>query len=136
MSIIKWDDNNFLLGLDIMDDTHKEFVILINQLSDANDNEFVTLYEKLISHTQQHFKQEEDLMVESKFPAYCEHKDEHQRILGELSQFKKRVNRGQIDIGRSYIRGRMPEWFSLHAATMDSALAAHLKSMHLNMASS
>lgn len=127
MNIIEWDDDNFLLGMIIMDDTHKEFVTLLNQLSEAPDNNFAALFDELIAHTRQHFQQEEKFMIESRFPAYSEHKDEHQRILGELNQFKKRVDKGLIAFGRNYINQRMPEWFRLHAATMDSALATHLK---------
>ena len=135
MSIIEWQDDNFLLGLPIMDDTHKEFVELVNQLSDAPDEKFVILFDKLITHTHQHFQQEETLMQESKFPALAEHKDDHQRILGELNQFKKRVDRGLIAFGRNYINDRMPGWFNLHAATMDSALAMHLKSTLFDVSS-
>jgi len=127
MSIIKWSDNEFLLGMPVMDDTHKEFIILVNKLSDAPDELFSSLFDELTTHTQQHFQQEEKLMTEYKFPAEGEHKDEHQRILGELKQFKKRVDKGLIAFARNYIRDRIPEWFRLHAATMDSALAMHLK---------
>lgn len=131
MSIIDWDDDLFLLGIELMDDTHKEFINLVNELSEAGDTEYADLFDKLIAHTQQHFLQEEKLMIESGFPAYAEHNDEHQRILGELNQFKKRVDRGLVAFGRDYIKERMPEWFRLHAASMDSALAAHLKTVQM-----
>lgn len=136
MSIIDWDDKTFLLDLDIMDGTHREFVDLVNRLSDSDDNEFAALFDELISHTKSHFRQEEQLMSESCFPAYAEHRDEHQRILGEFRQFKKRVDHGLVFFGRNYIDERMPEWFSLHAATMDSALAAHIKSGVLDITGS
>jgi len=127
MSIIKWDDASFLLGITSMDDTHRQFVSLLNDLSSADNNDFADLFDQLIEHTRQHFQREEALMTEYHFPAYAEHKDEHQRVLGELDQFKKRVDKGLIAFGRNYIKDRMPEWFRLHAASMDSALAAHLK---------
>lgn len=136
MSIIEWDNDSFLLDMEIMDTTHKEFVSLINQLSTANDDDFVTLFNKLISHTQIHFLQEQKLMIDSNFPVYAEHKDEHQRILGELNLFNKRVDKGLIAFGRNYINDRMPEWFRLHAASMDSALAAHLKANSLDVETS
>ena len=134
MNIIEWDDNDHLLGMDFMDDTHREFVSLVNQCATADDQAFAVLFNKLIAHTQLHFQLEENLMTESKFPAYAEHRDEHQRILGELNQFKKRVDKGLISFGRNYIKDRMPEWFRLHAASMDSALAAHIKNGNLDVA--
>jgi len=127
MALIEWEGRHYLLGLDIMDDTHRAFVTLVNALSDAPDTIFPALFDQLIAHTRQHFEQEETLMKDSDFPAYLEHRDDHQRILGELDQFKKRVDRGLVAFGRNYIRERLPSWFRLHAATMDSALAAHLK---------
>lgn len=127
MSIIEWNDASFLLGITSMDDTHREFISLLNELSSADNNDFADLFDQLIEHTRQHFHREEALMTEYNFPAYVEHKDEHQRVLGELDQFKKRVDKGLIAFGRNYIKDRIPEWFRLHAASMDSALAAHLK---------
>jgi hemerythrin-like metal-binding protein len=126
MNIIEWSDDNFLLGVDIMDNTHKEFITLLNLLLTATDTEFPELFNELVMHTEQHFMQEEKLMLESKFPAYIEHNSEHQRILGELNQFKKRVDKGQITFARNYTKDFIPGWFRTHAATMDSALAAHL----------
>lgn len=127
MALIEWDDRHYLLGLDAMDDTHRAFVALVNKLTKSADADFPALFDQLLAHTRQHFAQEEKLMMDSDFPAYGEHRDEHQRILGELVQFKKRVDRGLVAFGRNYIRDRMPAWFRLHAATMDSALAAHVK---------
>jgi len=131
MNIIEWDDASFLLGITIMDDTHREFVSLLNESLSSDDNDFADLFDQLIEHTRQHFQREEELMTKYHFPAYAEHKDEHQRVLGELDQFKKRVDKGLIAFGRNYIKDRMPEWFRLHAASMDSALAAHLKNCML-----
>ena len=49
------------------------------------------------------------------------------RVLGKLTQIKKQVDKGLISFGRMYVREGLPGWFRLHAATMDSALAAHWK---------
>ena len=66
-------------------------------------------------------------MDESRFPAIAEHKGEHQRVLSEMQQFYKRSKRGLTELGRSYIRERLPEWFNLHLQTMDMALVVHLQ---------
>jgi hemerythrin len=127
MAIIEWCDDRFLLGVPEMDDTHVEFVDLANRLMLASNDEFAHLYGTLIEHTRRHFEYEDRLMIETRFPATAEHRDEHLRVLGELALFNKRVRSGLVAFGRNYIRGRMAEWFMLHAATMDSALAAHVK---------
>lgn len=65
-------------------------------------------------------------MEETCFLAIVEHTAEHQRILGELDRFKSKVDNEIFMFARTYIREQIPDWFNLHLATMDSALAAHL----------
>ncbi|WP_442498225.1 bacteriohemerythrin [Methylobacter sp. sgz302048] len=120
--------NGFLLiGHALIDDDHDEFITLLNQLDAADNGEFPALFQQLLAHTEQHFDRENQLMEQSAFPAEAEHKGEHQRVLGEFKQFKKRVDKGLITFGRSLVRERLPQWLELHVRTMDSALAAHIK---------
>jgi hypothetical protein len=39
------------------------------------------------------------------------------------------VERGRTTLARAYLCEQIPAWFALHAVTMDSALAAHLKAV-------
>lgn len=125
--LIEQFEQRHLLGLSQMDDTHREFVELVNQLDTADKPEFIGLFGKLLAHTEAHFEIENALMRESGFPAIREHMDEHQRVLGELRRINAKVQDGSILIGQAYVREQLPSWFNLHAITMDSALAAHLK---------
>jgi hemerythrin-like metal-binding protein len=110
-----------------MDATHAEFAALLNRLGETPDAAaFMAGFAALVAHTERHFAAEDLLMVESRFPALGEHRSEHLRVLGQLRQIDERVQRGRLQMGREYIR-ELPAWFDLHAATMDSALAAHLK---------
>jgi hemerythrin-like metal-binding protein len=127
-ALIEAFEQRYLLGITSMDDTHREFVDLVNRLGVAPKAEFMPLFEELFTHTQTHFDQEKHLMETSGFPAIREHTDEHQRILGELNRFSQRVATGSIMMGKAYVTQQLPQWFDLHAKTMDSALAAHLKS--------
>ncbi len=109
-----------------IDAAHSEFVRLLNQMPSADNAEFVRLFTELAQHTEQHFTEENSLMAQSKFPATGEHQAEHQRILGELAQFKKRLDKGMVAFARAYAQEKLPAWFNLHLMTMDSALVAHL----------
>lgn len=119
-------DRRYLLGLPEMDDTHRQFVDIVNTMGEADKAGFIPLFEVLTKHTKAHFAAEERLMEASSFPATGEHREEHRRILGELERFGKRVAAGSILMGRAYVIQQLPRWFDLHAITMDSALAAHL----------
>lgn len=125
--LIEGFEERYLLGVPEMDDTHRDFVELVNQLEYADKTEFITLFDKLLAHTEAHFESENALMRASSFPAIREHMDEHQRVLSELRRINDRVKEGSTLIGRAYSTEQLPGWFNLHAITMDSALAAHLK---------
>lgn len=119
--------SNYLLGIDALDITHQEFVDRVNFLETASNDNFVDGFPALVEHTKQHFDNEQALMQESGFAALNEHVDEHRRVLGDLDRLARQVARGRLQMARAYIREGLPDWFRLHATTIDSALAAHLK---------
>lgn len=121
-------ESRFLLGVPAMDRSHREMADLVNRMAESTDASFAYLFPDLVSHTRAHFASEEVLMKDSRFPATSEHKAEHARVLGELDAFEKRLAGGRLALARAYVKERLPEWFALHIATMDSALAAHLTS--------
>jgi hemerythrin-like metal-binding protein len=128
MAFIEWDDQRFILGVEQMDNTHIEFVDIINSMDGAPDAEFVHIFERLLEHTRAHFDSESRLMIEHGFPATAEHQSDHERVLGDMTRFSRSVHKGLIVFGRNYVRDSLVTWFPVHAATMDSALAAYLKS--------
>ena len=117
-----------IVGYDLIDRDHEEFVAQLNQLDSASNSDFSALFQQLQEHTEHHFDSENSLMVQFSYPGEIEHKSEHHRVLGEFKQFKTRVDKGMIAFGRSFIRERLPQWLTLHVTTMDSALVAHMNS--------
>ncbi|WP_295885005.1 hemerythrin domain-containing protein [uncultured Thiohalocapsa sp.] len=117
----------FRLGLEEMDRTHLELIDLVNRLAAVDDAGFPALFDALLAHTEAHFAQEEQWMTASAFPALHEHRGEHRRVLADLRNLGQRAASGRPALARAYVREQLPHWFALHAATMDSALAGHLK---------
>lgn len=126
MSLIDTAASSFLLQQGDLDDMHVEFAQLVNALAEAKGNTFVELFAQLFEHSQTHFDHEKELMQANDYPSLAEHNGEHQRILGELEQYQRKVNKGAISFARAYVKDRLPEWFQLHLTTMDSALVHHL----------
>lgn len=116
-----------LVGYEEIDEDHREFDELVEKLSSADNVSFATAFDELLDHTRRHFERENQLMEASGYPASGEHKGEHNRVLGEFEQFRKRVQRGLIPFGRAFVQDRLVPWFTLHITTMDAALAAHLR---------
>lgn len=124
-----WDPSRHALGVAAMDSTHQVFVELVDQLCSADDTHFPKLFAELLDHTRTHFFAEDAKMKETRFNAIGEHISEHQRVLIELRSFNRSVQGGKMMMARAYVRENLKEWFDLHLATMDSALAAHLKKL-------
>ncbi|MGB0747255.1 MAG: bacteriohemerythrin [Magnetospiraceae bacterium] len=123
----KWNPSEHALGHADMDATHEEFLDLVTQAQQATNEAFPAAFKALMAHTQAHFANEERLMEESGFPAFGEHREDHRRVLGDMTQLASRVEAGRIAFARAYLRDRILEWFTQHLGTMDSALAFHLK---------
>ncbi|MEW7978055.1 MAG: hemerythrin domain-containing protein [Candidatus Sedimenticola endophacoides] len=132
-TLIDSSGDRFALGVEEMDETHIEFIELVNRLGNAGKQEFIDLFKQLIEHTEAHFAAENERMEETGFPAIQEHRGEHLRVLGEMNRIGKRVAAGSLMLGRAYVEEQLPSWFSLHAATMDSALAAHIKARFVTL---
>lgn len=92
---VLWQDA-MSVGNKIIDDEHKYLICLINSVELAlklEDNEKVMkmLIEQLEEYTHSHFVQEEKIQLKIKYPAYVEHKQEHQRILSQIAELKSKV---------------------------------------------
>ncbi|MCG3200681.1 MAG: Bacteriohemerythrin [Gammaproteobacteria bacterium] len=118
---------DFELGLPPMDETHREFVGMLNELASCAEGEFVGLLERLVAHTVTHFEQEATWMHACGFPPMRCHVGEHERVLKVVSEVLARVRTGDLELGRRLI-AELPHWFEHHAATMDRALAGYIRS--------
>ncbi|MCU0804455.1 MAG: hemerythrin domain-containing protein [Burkholderiales bacterium] len=127
MPLLEWSPE-FVLDVSVMDETHREFVDMLNALAEASDAELLGRLDAFIAHTDAHFAQENAWMVDIMFPPIHCHKGEHDNVMGLLREVRERVAAGQIELGRVLAR-ELPEWFRLHASTMDAALAQVIKAV-------
>ncbi len=116
-----WTDD-FLLGYQPMDDTHREFVELVNAMLAADDAGFPALLDRFSEHALAHFEHERIWMQESNFPATDCHVDEHGAVMKSVEQVRMVVATGNITEGRRLAR-ELAKWFPGHADYMDASLA-------------
>uniref|UniRef100_UPI0033426F17 bacteriohemerythrin n=1 Tax=Limnohabitans sp. TaxID=1907725 RepID=UPI0033426F17 len=111
-----------------MDDTHHEFMAMVNQILATPEEEQLPVYQAFLKHTVEHFAQEERWMLATGFSADNCHAEHHATILETM----RVVEAHYLDTDKQIIT-RMAEalieWFPGHAASMDAGLAAHLKSV-------
>lgn len=124
---IVWSNEYHLLNYPRMDKVHREFIDIYNSVNTEKSN-IKDVLEKLYDHTKTHFALEEEEMVNYNYPRIYEHKQEHQRVLWEMEYFLNLTNSlfGK-NLMKKYFTDKLPEWFALHLANLDSDLSAYIK---------
>ncbi|WFA08604.1 bacteriohemerythrin [Tissierella sp. Yu-01] len=98
--MIKWEDK-YLLGIDIIDEQHKELFRIAGEAFDLLKNEFyldkydhvVKIIEELKDYAVYHFKTEEEYMFKNNYKKYFSHKIIHDEFLEEV----KKINLDDMD---------------------------------------
>ncbi|MCB1909235.1 MAG: hemerythrin family protein [Rhodocyclaceae bacterium] len=127
MTQFSWDPAQHSVGVEHMDVVHREFLALARVLEDCPNSQFADRLRALVDHTEKHFAAEEREMRETACPSLAEHAAEHARLLADLRRFQQAVERGRPAMARAFVEDGLADWFAIHLATMDSALAAHLR---------
>lgn len=123
-TVFRWHDQ-FLLGHSDMDETHKEFVELVNALLTVSDAELSSALAAFSAHAEAHFGQENEWMEKNDFPPRDCHIDEHNKVLASVHDVQQQLAQGDVAIVRDLARALM-DWFPAHADYLDSALATWL----------
>ncbi len=125
MPVMEWNEN-LVLDQGVMDDTHREFIELLNRLADAPDGEMLAVLDEFIKHTEVHFAQEQRWMEQMAFPPLACHAREHDGVLETAHEVRRRVAAGETRFGQVLARA-VAEWFADHAGSMDHVLALYMK---------
>jgi hemerythrin len=129
MTLLAWTDD-LATNHPQMDDTHREFVGLLERVHAAQDAPFdalLTAYDALLAHTVDHFAQEDRWMVATGFaPENC-HSLQHKQVLGVLEEVRRRMvddSAQRVLVGQ--LLPGLVQWFEQHAPAADHGLAMHL----------
>ncbi len=124
---LAWSDA-LSLAMPAMDDTHEAFVALLATVQAAPDAELTERWRALVEHTREHFAREDAWMLATGFaPGSC-HMTQHQVVLQVLEEGLLAGEAGQLAPIRQMAH-ELTIWFPHHAASMDTGLALHLKSV-------
>lgn len=118
---LQWSDEH-LLGYDPMDETHREFVALVDALLRCDDADLPERLEAFERHAVRHFGEEDAWMEQTGFPPRGCHVDEHAAVLRSVREVLEVVRQGDVGEGRR-LAAALADWFPGHAFHLDSALA-------------
>ena len=125
-AMITWSDA-YLLGWPAMDDTHREFVEVLQRMQSAPDDELAPALDAMAQHLRRHFEQEERWMRDTAFPPGDCHADEHAQVTASIVEVQAHladVSNGpaRFDEVRELAKA-LEDWFPGHADYMDASLA-------------
>lgn len=119
--------DDFLVGIDVIDEQHQVMGDMLNKLNVAlamqKPLEVLTKqFDELSAYAGFHFQTEERLMDQYRYPEVAAHKDEHQRLLGEMKYLKARFADGSELLVLQWIK----DWLIGHISGADRRLSEYL----------
>lgn len=128
---LQWSED-YVLNNPVMDETHQEFVQLLNGVLQAPEAAVLQQWEALVDHTQEHFDREDRWMLATGFTRDNCHASQHAVILKIMREGTQRGRQGDLHVPRQMAR-ELTVWFPQHAQAMDASLAIHLESVGYDM---
>jgi len=130
---LTWSEE-FVLGDARTDVTHQEFIDLVNAIDDSAAGQKLANYQQLLTHTVEHFAQEERWMLACGVPSDFCHFSQHGSVLEVMKEVERRALAGELAYIDSMIEA-LVEWFPMHASSMDAGLVAFLQEKGFDTAS-
>ena len=129
--LLKWDDS-YLIGIEELDFEHKKLIEDINILQQelaghVEKSNIERCLGEIFTRMQAHFALEEHVMVANGYPAYDEHKREHDKLLGSYTETMLNfMNSPGTDSG-DLVENELNHWIVDHILTSDKKMSAIIK---------
>lgn len=119
---MEWSDN-LNTGIRVIDDQHKKILNYINKLHEVNahpDQKVVRLVlEQLVDYTDIHFKFEESLMADARYPHLIAHQKVHALFIRRILDYRSRFEAGE-DV-TELLLSTLRTWLISHIRSEDAA---------------
>ena len=125
-----WNDS-YLLGIPMIDNQHKKFFVILDNLETLNQkqekSEMHSLINELQNYVIYHFQTEEDLMVKSQSPNIDLHVMEHELFRKKVEEFHHSYYNNNAELLNEMI-SFMRKWLIIHISGTDAEYADSIKS--------
>lgn len=129
--IVEW-ENRYSIGIPLIDDQHKGFIQLTNELYQgcrAGDETariyFMKTIKSVVDYINAHFSAEEKMLRNICYPELEEHKKQHEGFIRQVLEEVKNFEGGKRFIPNAFVR-YLRDWFFSHIAVMDKRYAAYI----------
>ena len=122
-TMIEWNDG-LSVGVDILDDDHKNLLKIINNLSQALDKNqqldvILSIFDELEEYTLVHFKREESFLKKCNYKNYDDHKQQHQTFADKIPELKEKLLDIHDTISAQDISIYLTDWLLEHIISED-----------------
>jgi len=124
VTIVTWNDK-YATGLDLVDDQHRQLVILANELYRAcrlGDKEIHKVFSgamhRMVEYVRFHFTAEQEMLQCIKYPDYLKHKNEHDSLIKDILEAAKEYDEGRKFVPNQFVR-TLKDWVFGHIAVTD-----------------
>ncbi len=127
---IEWNDS-FSVGVALFDEQHRQLIAMLNKMikDPAATTRSETVAEVLTDMThyaQEHFKSEEDLMIEHDYPLLEEHRDRHREFQEKAARLCFATIKGQTSVPQELL-AYLQQWLIHHILQEDMAFKPFFK---------
>lgn len=121
----------YSVGHPKIDEQHKEIVNMVNRLHESIlqnkvDEEVASVLKELISYTQYHFDEEENVMYELGYPHLKDHMRVHQELINRIGGYLIKLRSGQ-KVSVFQLIGFLREWLMNHILVDDMKIKTYLE---------
>jgi hemerythrin-like metal-binding protein len=129
-AILKW-EKKFELGVEEIDNQHKQWVAILNKFIEARkkgeeEKVLKEILSEIVDYTKYHFETEEKHMLANKYPLLEKHKIQHQALINQTAQIIKMVNVNERKAVTS-LEVLLKNWVVKHILTHDKTYGEFLK---------
>jgi len=133
--LFPWSDN-YKVGVEEIDEQHKELVRLLNNLHQAihehHGNETSRkILNELAEYTRVHFSLEESLMRISSYPDFESHKKIHEALIQQVQELQAKLDSGTVKITFELLHF-LKNWLTHHIIESDKAFGAYFTTAKLS----
>ena len=123
MILLSWNHAS-AVGVKAMDDQHAVLMDTLNDIRLAlvrgqGREQVSEALNRLIEFTRMHFASEEQLLEKHGFPGAAEHRDAHQRLLGQIEEAALRTQHNDESHMKTILLF-LREWYTAHIEGLDS----------------
>ncbi|MDR3334001.1 MAG: bacteriohemerythrin [Treponema sp.] len=132
--IIKWDER-YTVDIPILDDQHRTFIKMTNDLyegclrgGDTAKQYLLEAVQEAAEYAKTHFVVEEQILEKIQYPKFADHKKEHEAFIRQVLQQVKEFEAGHTVVPHTYAK-YLKEWLLTHIAISDKQYSLYIKSL-------